>query len=933
MLSKQPFLLPATIRISANRIREHNMKQLLTKIEKLKTLKQNDKKSRDELIDLLKSFSYSNDILIESPNVRFLLISVLIAQIVPCYYGDDIEINLMIERLLNNLQSLNILLNKLQSRKDSVQAVQKYPQLILHMIFGNNIIDLLHRYLTNNNTLTRLFILKQNLKDIQNIFFDDKLLATVYPFKDIIGDDTFFEILFNKSKYSSWLVHQYYSIIKEDNLDYSNLTFSLFRRRGTDALREILIKDNSASLLDFKNRVFSRFSNTHRIKFITTFVFRFLIADVFSKSILTEIEKISVIDYCFNQLNILKISEDVAYAIFENQALTPLNQNLLVYGLVANLNNNLSPAEFSDQFMKIIVNYWANESLIKDKSTHFQNALTLFVLYSLNFLEHDFLKKLVVDLEVLRSTTIHMEHSNEEIRYMGILFMETLSKMTNTELNFNMDSMKAFAKRLILIDHKDITILRDISNIKKKILMIQTDNKRATDLRSTKMLSIKEFQRVSTMLNDLNEISDSDDEDYDDPTMATHNNALPYVPVYLKDLNDYLTASLKETPFHAQLKRKIGLKSFSKLVRYKFIHNLDELKFWGKKLCPVIVNIKIDSLVTKGDKSVINIEGKVTRKEINNGKESEEYFNHIKLLCLISLCVCLPLEIPCYLIEILLSLGNLSIFDRLMILNSIGLAARELKGYNDDVNYKNLSLNLQNQNKLVTHDQFMELQESHLLDNVNDNMESQISSVASASNNIENQFIHSNGGKTVKISSKLLKQREEKSKRVNKKVNIINKDRDNYTKISSEAFIKPYLLIWYTLQGDMNTLGTHSSMFILNYMKTLNILIYCCEYPQFDLIRDLLAIFIQFKHSYANILNSKNTKHEKLEFLKSGMYLLLIVLNHKTLVSNFKQEIIQIFDWLNYLFEELNDKDEDESFIKGLVANCLLSIQDILSNY
>lgn len=395
------------------------------------------------------------------------------------------------------------------------------------------------------------------------------------------------------------------------------------------------------------------------------------------------------------------------------------------------------------------------------------------------------------------------------------------------------------------------------------------------------------------------------------------------------------------------------------------------------------MNLKVDGLTSKGSKSSIDHEGIETaltnNSDFSTDEEDEEeqirYFNDIKLQALITICVVNPSKMPTYLIHQLIA-GDFSIHDRLMIINSIGLSARELKGYKDKVNYDNVILqerlkakSLLNSGKTIPgrklngagHLKFLVLDENyghqigsqgplslqveaHRMDNIT----SQISKVANRKSKelIDDKLIQTDQGKVVKISQRLLKQRASKQNENNSLSGVSNvDDGDNYSTNCYAYFIGPFLTVWYHLQGNMRSLGNYSNTIITNYLKNLTVLVHCA-YPTcinlVEIIGEIFEVLTSLKSVLSLLISNNSLEDVSLgeisAILECQLYLLLVILNSTNpvlLISQFQSQIVDWFSWLNYMFDNYsNIFGEGEMFKNGksLTANCLLQINEILED-
>lgn len=975
-----------------------------------------------------------------------------IAELVERLFANLTGINSLVNHIVMLLRGGPEQQNIGSSNSDSM--IQSMTNILCKVLFPSIAdASVVYNLLTNYDSIKQPLQLRRNLLMIDTLFFNSKIFHVVSgcynerksQFLDI--DPHLLSKVLDISEYTVWANIQFCHLVDRlaevKLLDFSGAMFNLVRIKANNykiLLDKLLIEpmlEGNNQMLDGTFAFFDKFSLIKKTLFVLKFLIKYLysLLDDLKITRINYTKVVGLLSFFLTKFQFCRLDyQHIILELLKNNSSSKLSTVTLLHAIVYNQHLNLR-AHFNNLFRDLIKDYWGNEFFVKNQSIKFQELFTLFLLICLNHIQNqDFLQSLLADQYMLSSVTYHLDQPVTKVRFLGIILAEGISRkiqlppgqQTTKTLDFNMKDSKAFEKELVRIKLQDnvisnitelveLTERQDIagfeSNMIKLKKFITTDFKSQynsqpktipTQQNQAKLPSLA--KETSTDLIELNRYkisllnltndsgsesgSDSDDEDHHDPTLAKQNNSMPATPVYFKDLFAYLNSSSKEEPYQSFLKRRIALENFSKLVRLKR-NFVDEIEYWSERLCGTLLNLKIDSVVAETDKQQLGAGNENGNREDNQEEDQANYYNQLKLLGLISLITVRSSTVPKYLVKQLLT-GDYSLQERLLIVNSIGLAARELRGYKDEINYKNLKIekNFTVRNQIAgkvwpgkklqnneLHSRFLVLDENHYpqevpqkkglaggnspleierrrLDSINTNIGKSINK--NSKELISDKLINTDQGKIIKISSRLLKERERKANgglaNSGSNKNGSYDSTDKYSANCYEDFISPFLAIWLNLDNDIHSLGQYTSIFVVNYLKNLSVLVHCA-FPAapnlMTIIGEVFEILDSLKKFNSGLVseplvgggNSDSVALSEISnLLECQLYLLLGILqlaSHSLLVSMFQDQVVGFFSWLNYLFDNFeNIFGQDVVFQnnKSLVANCLLQITEILNS-
>ncbi|CAH2450151.1 ASTRA complex subunit [Komagataella phaffii CBS 7435] len=401
------------------------------------------------------------------------------------------------------------------------------------------------------------------------------------------------------------------------------------------------------------------------------------------------------------------------------------------------------------------------------------------------------------------------------------------------------------------------------------------------------------------------ELSDPEDSDDDDPSVSRKD--YPTRPVYIKELLQYLLADEKDPKAFDKL--EVALKVAPTLIRQKS-HFGDEIKHFTNELLATLVGLS-------------------NRFEMEN-------FDQQRTNSIISIIVSNSEHAIKELLNLFLT-GDYSLQQRLIILTSFSLAARELKGHQDE----NVTRSF---NKVKTefassllpkhiHDQFIELEhkqnglltfDQHAVQQLEDDYLN--STVESAEKNL---MPH---GKVLRVSRGL------ELKKAQKSLQLSKSRQKKFFKLVGPKFFFPLATTWHALNSQSGfKIGRYSPILTSHFIRTLS-LILDTAYPSapdlLDMIQEMVSILIPLKDSYFDQFSAPELvdkgMNDELLILDSLVLSFLVILqntNQEFLLQNYGQELSQISDWLQSILETVIDDG-----IRRKCAGVLVSINNLFGN-
>lgn len=546
------------------------------------------------------------------------------------------------------------------------------------------------------------------------------------------------------------------------------------------------------------------------------------------------------------------------------------------------------------------LNYWSNVHLMKSESISKQEFRTHLVISLLSHCSPGYLKELLGKSDFLDAISNRLNSFSSQIKALGVILADKLSEFAGIDIIFNLDNITDYKN---LIDSNsyfkkadvalsDIHYAWELVDEPEVVVFDDTDTRSNSDI----------VQITEKLSNTMNEIYNSDDEsdidsdDEDDPTIGTLSKVAK--PLYIKDLLTYLTTDSKNP--NAYEYRKVALNIGPTLIRQKSSFG-NELKFYAEDLLTNIIAM--------------------------TNTYDEPNFENQKLNCLIAVIASDPgstLKL-CQ----LFATGDYSLQQRMCLLSTMSLAARELKGFKDELVVQSYNDKQFPSKKLPSHihevframEQYdhssigsstnQQLLSDYGLDSIQHSIQDDL--MQEASNEAKDKIA---GGKILRISRSLLKRKDQSSSLLIPKVS-------DFGKLIGSQFFFPLITVWYEA-GEIK-IGHYSTILIAHFIKTLSLIIHAA-YPISSSLNEMVK---EFLFIVIPIVRKVNTDElQIIESIATGILLICDITDAQFLITNFSPQIRLIQEWLSVIWEGIiNDK------VKSLCAGLLLRLNEMNENF
>ncbi|ANZ73160.1 BA75_00140T0 [Komagataella pastoris] len=602
--------------------------------------------------------------------------------------------------------------------------------------------------------------------------------------------------------------------------------------------------------------------------------------------------------------NLQKVRNVLSHFLWDNWSsffITVLDyQNLSLLKVYVKLINKDQVADL----LKSLIPIWGAPTFINKTSLTLQKHYLYLIVLLLSH-EPATNTEISSDHTFLTTITNRIDSTSLSVRAQGMLLANLVLQNSDGQNKkvFNMKEQ----------DDYESTFFKDLGEELKDLETLELATSLAPDICSLQLQTesrvekITEVTTVASQNSNLyivsdDELSDPEDSDDDDPSVSRKD--YPTRPVYIKELLQYLLADEKDSKAFDKL--EVALKVAPTLIRQKSSFG-DEIKHFTNELLATLVGLS-------------------NRFEMEN-------FDQQRINSIISIIVNNSEHAITELLNLFLT-GDYSLQQRLIILTSLSLAARELKGHLDE----NVTRSF---NKTKTefassllpkriHDQFIELEQKqkdlftfdqHAVQQLEDEYLS--STIQSAEKNI---MPH---GKVLRVSRGLELKKAQKSHQSSK-----NRKKE-FFKVVGPKFFFPLATTWHALNSLSGfKIGRYSPILTSHFIRTMA-LILDTAYPSapdlLDMIQEMVSILIPLKNSYFDQFNAAELidkgMNDELLILDSLVLSFLVILqntNQEFLLQNYGQELSQISDWLQNILETVIDDG-----IRRKCAGVLVSINNL----
>ncbi|CAK7892145.1 hypothetical protein CAAN3_01S08702 [[Candida] anglica] len=550
--------------------------------------------------------------------------------------------------------------------------------------------------------------------------------------------------------------------------------------------------------------------------------------------------------------------------------------NLQNYSLLALIASLVAVDEtILTRHINQLLRVFSDLNLSKTEPISIQISRTVLLVHMISYSKS--VMQISKDKLFLEAISNRLGSFSNAVKSLAVALADKVCEFSNQPKIFNMENLDGFDDKLFAT----ITAVKDTE-----------DNITVNDawelLQSPEVEEVEEVEIVSSKLDTIslkNVTIDSDDESDDDDVTVTPKKRL-VKPLYVKDLLNYLSVDTKdELAFE---KRRLALTTAPTLLRQK-AHFGNEVEFYAHDLLKQLV-------------------------ALTNHYEEKD-FDSLRLNAMIGLVVSNVESAP-YLVE-LLATGDYSLQQRMCILSTLSLSARELKGFKDEIVSQSWEPKTFPTNKLPgnLHNKYL------ALDGIAQDLPASI--IAPMEKSIQDDLMSGvsedvkefSQGKVLRISSRLTK---------SKKSNPTSQPIANFSKIIGPKFFSPLVNTWHAVGGDIN-IGHYSSIFIAHYIKTLTLILHCA-YPSAVNLNDMIKEY--FLILTPLVLKVSSDQIQLVESIVTGVLLVCDITDGQFLVSNYHENLLIFQQWLSSSWESIIDDK-----IKSLSAGLLLRLNSLMESF
>lgn len=547
-------------------------------------------------------------------------------------------------------------------------------------------------------------------------------------------------------------------------------------------------------------------------------------------------------------------------------------QNTKLNSLVSLIESAQDDKKY-DAIIFAVLNSWSDEGNIKSEPISQQECKTHLLLCLLHLKgKGKFLSELLRSPLLLTAISNRLSSFSNHVKSLGIIVADSVSVLSEQKKIFNIELPREF------------TYLTEENSY---LLSSTKDVKIDSAWKVVNLPRIEENDEQVTVINDDRNTSekgnvvDSDDESDDDDTVYDRNNVTS--PIYIKDLLNYLNADPQSAEAYEMT--RLALTTGPTLIRQKKNFG-NEVSFYSEDLLTLLVGLS------------------------NNFQDKD--FEELKLNCMIAIIASDPPSVL-HLYKLLLT-GDYSLQQRMMILSSSSLAARELKGFKDEVVTKSFSKKVFPSKELPP--------QVHRALLGNENLKDSLDTTSEIQRSIQNDLMHGtsedfkdelSGGKILRMSRKLTKKQAPVCGGP-----IIK----NYAKVISSYFYFPLVEVWYKA-GGVN-IGHYTPIFIAHYVKTLTLLLHAA-YPTATDLPDMTKEF--FLIIVPILLAATHDQLQVIESIVTGTLLVLDITDDRDILNNYHNELQKIKNWVSVFWESIIDDK-----VKSLCASLLLRLSKVEEN-
>lgn len=519
---------------------------------------------------------------------------------------------------------------------------------------------------------------------------------------------------------------------------------------------------------------------------------------------------------------------------------------------------------------------WGNSIHMKGEPIVTQGFRTHLLVSLCALVPQKTLQDLLGQKPFIDAITTRLQAVSDRVRSLGVYFADKVCEFADHDRIFNMGSsalgvaFPEIATHLPTLELEQAWEQLDAPTIEPPAPDVD-------ELEQVFKLSLR-----NETANDDAQMSDEED----DPTLSTAQKV--QLPLYIRDVLNYLLTDTKAPQAYEMI--QIALKSAPTLIRQKKGFG-DEVAFYAEDLLSKLAGM-------------------------TNFFEDAE-FETLKLNAMIAVVVSYP-PVTTHLCQLLLT-GDYSLQQRVCLLSTLSLAARELRGYKDEA--VSLSHKAQNFPSQMLpeglHQQYLAAEGKQIEDYGNLAIQAQIQNqlMGDASEEAKDELA---GGRILRVSASLKKKPE------NHSGPLIPKDALNqFNKSVGRTFFFPLVNLWWE-SGGIN-IGAYTPVLIAHYLKTLSLILHAAYPSASDLLemsREYLALLVLI----IPVLDAEQLP--VVESLCTGALLVMDVVDDSFLITEMLNDLSKIQAFLSTIWESIIDEK-----VKSICAGLLLRLNELHEKY
>ncbi|ODQ82067.1 hypothetical protein BABINDRAFT_160263 [Babjeviella inositovora NRRL Y-12698] len=718
------------------------------------------------------------------------------------------------------------------------------------------------------------------LKEIEKMFFKGKLLGILNEASPIAEQTTSHNLatFLDIKQYSRWLSTEILTM--SESCPVSSITpfvTSLLSLHATASL-EFLGLFCSSNNMPYLLQLYTQLTPIAKRSFIS----RNLVAYISRIPVSGSDSQVISFAYLLSQFN---VRMDMAHLMRANVTLSD-DRVIIALGLLLSQDTRV----LGDTFEHLLA-IWSDASFVKASPLTTQQDYSKLILVFVYYLPQSEIQRFLKSPVFLEGISTRLGSFSNNVKSLGMVLADKMCEKAGESSIFSTtkeQELELFGEIRFIETaafERQGTVLWESLEVSKPV---PTNHQTVIPPQSGSLAA-----KGSNRLKLERMVIDSDDEssDDDDPTVTAA--VKPAKPVYVHDLLSYLTTA--KTHPQAYDRVSMALTIAPTLIRQKARFGQEVMQYY-EALTKCFVGM------------------------------SDEYgtddFEKKKLNGLVAMVVALPTAVPQLLVRLLMA-GDYSLQQRLAILSSISLGARELRGYQDGTVTESYVKQLFPTKLLPEqlHKQFVVFNketdsEDHqsLLFGV-DAIANEIQDglLQAAKQELENHLVPA--GKVLRISRNLVRQKE-----AQKTPPVAN----NYTKIAGKAFFFPLVAAWNKLGGGIN-IGHYSPVLSGHYVKTLALLLHAA-YPSSPDLADMIG---EMLHLITGLRKTMRT--EDLPVLEAMLTAVLIVIDccdGQWLAQTYQAEVTELQSWIEATWEGIT-----EPKVNSMAAGVVIKLNGVMEQY